>query len=52
MRREIRPIIKWVGGKTQLLSKIIPLLPTEYNTYYEPFIGGALSYSPFNQRKR
>lgn len=39
MRREIRPI-KWVGGKTQLLSKIIPLLPTEYNTYYEPFIGG------------
>ena len=40
MRREIRPIIKWVGGKTQLLSKIITLLPTEYNTYYEPFIGG------------
>lgn len=40
MISNLTPVIKWVGGKTQLLSKIIPLLPTEYNTYYEPFIGG------------
>lgn len=37
---DIRPFVKWAGGKTQLLDKIISLLPEQYNTYYEPFIGG------------
>ncbi|WP_297302143.1 DNA adenine methylase [uncultured Bifidobacterium sp.] len=38
--RSLRPILKWVGGKRQLLSSIRPLVPQEYDTYYEPFIGG------------
>ena len=33
------PILKWVGGKRQLLDSINPLIP-ECSTYYEPFIGG------------
>lgn len=33
------PILKWVGGKRQLLESIVPLIP-EYTTYYEPFVGG------------
>lgn len=37
----MKPIIKWVGGKTQLLDVIHELLPPTYNNYYEPFIGGA-----------
>lgn len=36
----MKPIIKWCGGKTQCLSYIKERLPKEYNTYYEPFIGG------------
>lgn len=36
----LHPIVKWAGGKTQLLSKINELLPKEFNWYYEPFIGG------------
>ncbi len=36
----IKPFVKWVGGKTQLLKKIISLLPKDYNIYIEPFIGG------------
>lgn len=36
----MKPIIKWVGGKSQLLDKIIPLIPPQINHYYEPFIGG------------
>lgn len=38
--KELKPIIKWVGGKRQLLDEIIPLVP-EYNRYIEPFLGGA-----------
>ena len=40
MQNKISPFLKWVGGKTQLLEKIKSLAPTDYNTYYEPFIGG------------
>lgn len=36
----MKPIIKWAGSKRQLLGKIRELLPTTYNRYYEPFIGG------------
>ncbi len=37
---ELAPILKWVGGKRQLMEEIIKYIPNEYNTYYEPFIGG------------
>lgn len=36
-----RPVLKWAGGKTQLLGQILPLLPDHVETYYEPFLGGA-----------
>lgn len=35
-----RPILKWAGGKTQMLDDIVPRLPGEYGKYIEPFIGG------------
>ena len=35
-----KPIIKWVGGKTQILDKLIIEFPTEINNYREPFLGG------------
>ena len=35
----VSPILKWVGGKRQLLDSIEPLIP-QCSTYYEPFIGG------------
>lgn len=36
------PILRWAGGKRQILDEIIPRLPPEdkYNDYYEPFFGG------------
>ena len=37
---KIKPFIKWVGGKTQLLNVLNENLPAEYKNYYEPFIGG------------
>lgn len=35
------PLIKWPGGKRQLLSALRPLVPTSYGRYIEPFAGGA-----------
>ena len=37
----MRPIIKWVGGKGGNLPYIRERLPENFNTYYEPFLGGA-----------
>lgn len=34
------PFLKWVGGKTQLLSKILEKTPKSFNNYHEPFVGG------------
>ena len=35
-----KPFIKWVGGKTQLLPKLIERIPDDFGRYYEPFVGG------------
>lgn len=34
------PVVKWVGGKRQLLPEIKKYIPDEISTYYEPFLGG------------
>ena len=36
----LSPVLKWVGGKRQLLNEIIPMIPSNCSTYVEPFIGG------------
>lgn len=36
----VLPILKWVGGKRQLLPEIRRRIPSNYNKYYEPFVGG------------
>lgn len=41
MDRAARPVLKWAGGKTQLLPEILQRLPSAIDTYYEPFVGGA-----------
>lgn len=37
---KIKPFLKWVGGKTQILPLILNSIPKKINTYYEPFLGG------------
>ena len=36
----VAPVLKWVGGKRQLISDIEPLIPKSISTYVEPFVGG------------
>jgi DNA adenine methylase len=35
-----KPIIKWVGGKTQIIEKVLQHFPTDVNNYHEIFLGG------------
>ncbi|WP_174258220.1 DNA adenine methylase [Variovorax sp. PBL-H6] len=36
----IKPFIRWVGGKSRLLPRILPHIPASIKNYYEPFLGG------------
>ena len=40
LQKETYPIVKWVGGKRQLMFELLKNMPKEYNRYFEPFIGG------------
>lgn len=37
----LKPLLKWVGGKGQLTSELIRLVPKNFGSYHEPFAGGA-----------
>jgi len=39
-QKTIKPILKWVGGKSQILDKVLSLFPKSINDYHEPFVGG------------
>lgn len=41
---EARPLLKWAGGKTQLLDEIHARFPKRYRSYIEPFFGGGAVY--------
>lgn len=36
----IKPFIRWVGGKSRLLPRLLPHIPHDIKNYYEPFLGG------------
>ena len=40
LKSETYPIVKWVGGKRQLMFELLINMPNSYNRYFEPFIGG------------
>lgn len=37
----VRPILKWAGGKRQLLPELRPFYPRRFDRYVEPFLGSA-----------
>ena len=50
--KQLKLILKWAGGKRQILPYLLKYLPDDFNTYYEPFAGGlALLIELFNQNR-
>ncbi|MFA5001254.1 MAG: DNA adenine methylase [Candidatus Paceibacterota bacterium] len=41
-----RPFLKWVGGKRSILPELLKRMPSNFDVYHEPFMGGgALFFS-------
>jgi len=39
-----KPFIQWVGGKREMIKQYQKFIPTEFNNYYEPFLGGGAMF--------
>ncbi|MHB8360471.1 MAG: DNA adenine methylase [Thermoplasmataceae archaeon] len=46
----LKPILKWAGGKRQLLPVILNLIPPKFNAYHEPFFGGGALFFELSER--
>ena len=46
-----KPFVKWAGGKRQILDKLKEYVPVEFETYYEPFIGGGALFFELSPKK-
>lgn len=49
--KETYPLVKWVGGKRQLMPELLKNMPVTFNRYFEPFIGGGALFfelQPYN----
>ena len=51
MNESLLPLLKWVGGKRQLLPELTAKMPRTFNTYFEPFIGGGAMLFELHPKK-
>lgn len=47
----VKPFVKWVGGKKQLMDYINLYKPKSFGRYYEPFVGGGSVFMSFQHSK-
>lgn len=46
-----KPFLKWVGGKRQLLPRLLAHVPERFGTYHEPFVGGGALFFALRPRR-
>jgi DNA adenine methylase len=48
--QSVKPFLRWAGGKTRLMQALLPHFPTQFKSYYEPFLGGGSVFFSIRQR--
>lgn len=48
--KPLKPFIRWAGGKSRLLPRILPHVPNTIQNYYEPFLGGGAVFLACSDR--
>src|SRR5262245_41017080 len=46
----VRPILKWAGGKRQLLPALRQFYPSQFDRYVEPFLGSGAVFLDCHNR--
>lgn len=46
------PLLKWAGGKRQLIGELMNLVPDDFGNYYEPFLGGGALFFALKDRMK
>lgn len=49
--KPIQPFLKWVGGKNRLFKYLRPLVPEQFDAYYEPFLGSGAVFFGLRPRR-
>lgn len=50
-KNEVKPLLKWPGGKEKELSFILQNAPSVINNYFEPFVGGGSVFMTFRAKE-
>ena len=40
IKKPLKPMFKWSGGKRREVPHVMELMPSRFDTFYEPFLGG------------
>lgn len=50
--QQAKPFLRWAGGKTRLLSAILPFVPDKFRDFHEPFLGSGAMFFALRSRAR
>ena len=48
----IKPFVKWAGGKNGLINSLISFIPKNFNSYFETFVGGGALFFYLKRRTK